>query len=424
MTDYRYPPSLPQSLRSLWTVRTWPKEKVPALPRREILERLLNVAYHATFTIEEGRRTKFRLAFGHPAELARPAIHRLLPPYAVIELAEPRPYSVAEITRFAPATDPTRVLLGVDLSDSGDLQIWGLLDVGSSWWEFTHHETSGGMPPPNVLTLASNEPGNLEISRSGRTLLSLRRGTVHSPLQGVFYSGPIAAFLEPARNTLYQQVCASLGTKEWDPKGVDDDYPRQAYTFLLEHLLHRISVLGHGGAVIVVRDDLTSRDTRLTERLLVKYRADDGRLWALLARSLVLERQFYDLHFPLWASEKIDGDDFHRHNVLETEREEVEISQRRCCSLCGRAFGCRRLDRYDRSPSSHRFRRRSDSSLACSHDSETVLRIRRLRRRCSLDRLLRHPPSRRVSVRLQLRGCSRVRHVAGRRLQGREARWC
>ena len=241
-------------------------------------------------------------------------------------MSSPRPFTVSELNRIAPAADLTRFLVCVcPKKKSNSLQIWGLLDVGDNWWKFVHHETSGGKPPPNFLTITSTAPGELSFSVQGIILLTLKEGKLSYPLDNPIWSGPISKFLDPSRQCLYDQTIQELKTDKWDDEGHDDDYPRRFYNFFLERLLYNTRYLGHGGTIIVVPEEIGSDDPRLTDRILLKYATNYDYAWDRLIRSLVNHRRYYDLYFPLNNGEKeLTLEAFREFHRLESEEDDID----------------------------------------------------------------------------------------------------
>jgi hypothetical protein len=309
----------------------------PSLPPDNVARAFLDVAYHASFESEEGRRPGFRLILCEPSDreemLGRPCGN---PKYyakcfRLVLLDRERPFSVGEINRLAPAAELTRLLIcvrgGRSRSASPKLYIWALLDVGEAWWKFVHNEVNSGMPPPNFLTVSSTGPGDISVSAQGEVLASLRAGRIAVPTEDALWTGPLSDFLDPARNQLYSDVVAQLGTKKFDPDGADNDYPRRFYTFFLERLLFQARQRAQGGTVIMVPNHLVKEDTRLTDRANIKYPSQYDFAWALLVRSLLNHQRFYALHFPLWdAKQPYTQDSFQDYTQLAEEQQEIDDS--------------------------------------------------------------------------------------------------
>ena len=111
------------------------------LPSKYVLEKLLDVAYQASFMTEEGRRLGFRIIYYSPEDHQRESEPgrgfylenrpRLLP------LDTTRLYTAAEVNRLAPAAELTRLMICVTNASQDpkdhDLRIWSLLDVGQNW---------------------------------------------------------------------------------------------------------------------------------------------------------------------------------------------------------------------------------------------------------------------------------------------------
>ena len=328
---FQYPNTLLQEVREKWQKRKYPGEHVPPLPSDDILSRMLEVAYHASFLTEEGRRLGFRVAYLPQDDATKREEEAFPGRMRPIALSKPRDFSVGELLRLAPATDPTKVLICVEplrgVRDLQSLAIWGLLDAGSSWWNFVHGESSEGIPPPNCFTISSTRPGHLSVSRVGLILATLSNGRIVAPTEDIFYEGPIGAFFEPPGKALYNDVVTLLGTKRFDPEGQDDNYPQRRYVEYLERVLFHVRDSRHGGMLIVVRDELTEADSRLTDRVSIKYPSSYDIEWDLLARALVGHTRYYELWNQLWdGKEPLTADKFQEFHMVESGNEDLEVA--------------------------------------------------------------------------------------------------
>ena len=204
------------------------------------------------------------------------------------------------------------------------LGIWGLLDVGDNWWQFVHHETSSGRPPPNFLTITSTMPGELSFSLQGDILLVLKNGALSQPLSNPIWYGPIAGYLEPQRKRLYDQVLHELKADQWGEDGADNDYPKRFYNFFLQRILYNIRYAGRGGTILLVPHEISYDDPRLGDRILLKYATDYDYAWSYLVKSLVNHHRYYDLYFPLSGGKELTRKRFREFNSLQHDCQEIE----------------------------------------------------------------------------------------------------
>lgn len=310
-------------------------DRPPPLPLDDIILSLLDVAYHASFETEEGRRPGFRIILYSPEDHKKTADRgdRKARYYQheprLLLLDHERPYTVSEVNRLSPAAEYRRFLICVRATDTGKkpvpLAIWALLDMGENWWKFVHHEASGGRPPPNFLTVSSTGPGELSVSAQGDVFASLQAGQISLPSTGALWHGPLNDFFYTAKKQLYKEAISRLGTKQWDDEGTDDEWPYRFYNFFLERIIFYTRLRGHGGTILVIPEYLQKDDTRLTDRVRIKYPIQYGYAWDLLVTSLENHRRFYDLHFPLWDA-KIDytQDLFQQHHMLDGEETDLD----------------------------------------------------------------------------------------------------
>jgi len=320
MSKFSYPPDFYENIKARWNTRIWPDETIPDLPDKGVFQKLVNIVYHASFLTEERRKIWFRVVYA-PQKTITEKSERGIEAIKVVKFDNPRIINVSELVKLAPAADPTHVLIGVHENDSKELEIWGLIEGGTSWWDFLRHESSSGMPPPNAFTLSSKKPGQISITRQGWIIAILDQGKIAEPSSGVFYQGPVAEFLKIGIQKLYEEVCRKLKRKKFDPKGRDDDYPKRAYIFLLERILNRIRERFHGGTIIMIPDSIDINDTRMRDRIVIKYPCHCNDAWESLVNELILFRNYFDMHFKLWDKTQITQDEFHQDSRIDSHYE-------------------------------------------------------------------------------------------------------
>jgi hypothetical protein len=178
MTTFSYPKDIKKLLEQAWKRKGIVLPEVTELlPEDNILEELVEVAYHASFKTEEQRKIAFRVALCSKSDLEKES--EAMYEIRRVDFPSPIPYNINELFRLAPATDHRKVLIGVTAEDKPSsrssrtkLKIWGLIDTGLGLWKFVRREGNKGFASLNCLTISSDAPGNLTISLSGEVLVS------------------------------------------------------------------------------------------------------------------------------------------------------------------------------------------------------------------------------------------------------------
>lgn len=287
MDSFIYPANLVSKVRKYWDLRVpEPYDRLLDGVSDEVVRGLLEVAYHTSFYTEEARRVGFRLIYGSRTEIEAANAG------STIRFANPRPLEVGELCRLAPATEPSRVSVGVHTDDEGNLAIWGLIDTGSLWQDFTSGDLTllgdlvFGTPLPRNLTIAAMEPGSMSVACGASTVLSLRGGRLLEP-SPVLREGPVYEFFREAIEQVYLELCDVCG---FPPSKMEN--LTQVYMQYLKKVLLRMREKAHGGILLVVPDEWASDDVTLGGRLHVKYVCTRARARRLLLDSLILgERQ-------------------------------------------------------------------------------------------------------------------------------------
>lgn len=310
----------------------FPGTKRKRLPPDNHILQLLNIAFQASLSSQERRPIRLRIAYCNPADLLKDV--ELRQRNRPIKFSESRILSVSELVQLAPAIDPRQLLIGVKPAAKGKndintqfLEIWGLVDAGYSWWEFIRGErmgSLGGSPPPDCLTVSVMNPGGLIVSRGGETLVSLEKGSLILPMSAVFNSGPVGEYLNDMYREFHSDVCKHLGSDKYDPENKDEDYPQRFLRDFIERILLRIRDRRHGGTLLIVPDEWGISDSRLRDRLDIKYPTIDKGIWPLLVEYLSLHRRYYDKLLPAWDKKTVSGELFSDIQVLESEFMDAE----------------------------------------------------------------------------------------------------
>src|SRR5579871_1755103 len=342
--SYAYPQSLPEVIEQQWAAADLGGLMNAPLPDRAQMLALIHAAFQASLLSEEGRPVSFRIVLCHPEELQDDVEVRGR--NRAIVFAEPRPLNVPEIVRLAPAADPVQTLIGVTGDDAGALVIWGLVDAGLSWWEFVRGERGDRLsssPPPERFTVSSSRRGSVTISRGGRVVCDLQRGEITVPAPGdagsfvdfiglhpralrghlaindIFTQGPFGRFLQPITAAFRADVLSQLGSTWYDEQGPNDDYPQRFLLQFIERILIRVRDASHGGTILLLPEDWDHDDSRLLDRLWIKYPTDDVDAWLTLRHAVSVHRQYYDHFFPAWDRVAVEQGEFRKIHLLEDD---------------------------------------------------------------------------------------------------------
>ncbi len=241
MRKFHYPPDLVGQLRLSW--KDWsPRElEAPELPDDPWLENLFEIAYHASFTADEQRRTRFSAVVCLPQDSTEPIV-----------FAQPREFSVHELMRLAPVAVERGLSFGVGYAGPrASPEIWGLCSEAFM-----------------QLEIRVAGPGTMEIGRNGSSLVALRGGNMDRAAGGGAFS-VISDYVAEANAEVWSGV--SFPGATWSPEFVV--YPEYFLTVAGE-----VARRGHGGAILVVRD-ADSATLPETDILRVKYACNDTSIW-------------------------------------------------------------------------------------------------------------------------------------------------
>ncbi len=312
----------------LWTnlnqrlqAHTRQKDHLPPelMPSEDTFPTLVSVAFNASLQTEEKRRTGFRLIYFSLEELERDRKHD--DPsnrYRIMPFENRRSFETRELVQIAAVADITRLLVCVCLDEkTNELQIWGLMDTGESWWRVIQHQSFFGNPPPHFLTITSTRPGELSFSLHGNILVVLKDGKLTYPLPDPICSGPISLWLQYSRKALFKQVIRNLGTDRWSEERSDEGFSSEFYDSFLKKVLINIRSIGHGGILVVVPHEITSIDPRLSDRVLLKYKSEFDYAWSYLTAFLVNEYELDGLQSPSNSQEASSSELFHKFRRLE-----------------------------------------------------------------------------------------------------------
>lgn len=130
----------------------------------EELRRLLRACFQASLQTEEGRPTRFNVAFVEPAAPSFP--QQETPQWWLLQFEQPRNLTGPEFAKLAQANDLRSAFIGVRRAakEPDELAIWGILVVGPSTWRMrTGRTKSSSEYGARYFTVQVVGPGNLVV---------------------------------------------------------------------------------------------------------------------------------------------------------------------------------------------------------------------------------------------------------------------
>ncbi|MFY7952647.1 MAG: putative sensor domain DACNV-containing protein [Armatimonadaceae bacterium] len=323
-----YPRNLFTELQRRWTAP--PLDRFPRidLPEKRVFDELVDVCYHTSFTMEEGRPIVFRVAIIGADRSVSPDREEPLPfePIERYLLGQAVPFTENELRRLAPVADPRRVIIAVEPTGEGSqLRIYGLIDVGMALWEMARHEGAMGVASPEVLVVSSTRPGELLLARGDRPVLRLRGGKIEVPADRLLFRGPVARFFAGASDDLIREACRRA---EVSRRGRDDGREFAHIEFIESILLHTAE-LNHGGALLFVPEDTADDDEHLAAAVSIKYRLPSNRPRESLLQAMAVRLQHNATHSRLHRQstvrradmEELEALDWNQGNYEDTARD-------------------------------------------------------------------------------------------------------
>lgn len=236
--ERRYPKELAERVRESWPAGAYP------LPKR--LERVLDVAYHASFLRDEERLVTGRILVLPPSELPLDTG----PPAGLLPLrfSTPRRFEEHELRRLSPAAQVQRALIAVDES-GGELGIWGLVQSGPRWLQAAQGGRAKEPPMPLCLVVRVVRPGHLLIGCGNRLVAELRGGQLSDFTLDVFQSRWLPSLFREARAMMATEHRASAGPVL--DEGIAADLTGHLAQQMVKRIVATMRSMHHGGTIVV-----------------------------------------------------------------------------------------------------------------------------------------------------------------------------
>lgn len=268
-------------------------------PALQTLERLFETMYAASVHTEEGEPIAFHVAYMNPANpdpAPPPRIRRYR--WRVWPLAATLPFDIPSLVKLAKASDPRSSSLAV-YRIKGKLQIWGLIDQGTHYFDYMNHDSQNTQAErPGVFQASVEGVAHVVAWLDFYKIAELRGTTLLGPSTDALESDPIYGKLVPNFESLLTGIEATCKNTE-DLDDAEAVARRIVRTWLgaLRRSLLRARSYRHGGAVLIVPDHETSL-------LNVKYQIEYSRLCEAMQHQIVEELKERRIRNEIFAESK------------------------------------------------------------------------------------------------------------------------
>jgi hypothetical protein len=239
-----YPPHLALGLHEAWPHGGPTAGAGGSLPDVDTLTRILDILYQVSFLSEEGVPTLVRVVLADPCAWRRGDG----PPHGfhVLPFAEPRPFTVHELRKLAPAVSYYRSLVGVHLEPTGEATIWGMIESGGRWVNRVHGGRYHGVPLPPHPVVHVLGPGRLLVGCGYERVLELSGGQLVAAGFDPFRSAWLPRRYEPVRAHWLRMFAERGG----DPARIDPAFVRLLAQNVVKRIVSIVRRRAHGGMLI------------------------------------------------------------------------------------------------------------------------------------------------------------------------------
>lgn len=226
----------------------------PAIPQLSALRKILEAAYLASAAPEEGRFPSFNiLVVPKGTDMRETGASPLV-------FEQPRPVSVAELRRLAPASDLKKSAIWIEFNGS-DYVIVGLADLGTSW-----HRARVGLTyayrAPHALLVEVDRPGRMKLFQGQYLVATLADGAIAAPA-GLDFD----LFLHKAVHEGLVRLMGDFSVPKWEQPRDFESFWFTALWNVFAAISKSISLSGHGGTIIIA----DPADGAVMEAIRIKY---------------------------------------------------------------------------------------------------------------------------------------------------------
>lgn len=269
-TMYGFPVDLADMLHEKWVHYVAGDFVPPPIPNLQQLRFLLETIYLAGMETEEARPIAFKICCA--PNLGEFCLSNHNSWTEAWRFEKPRPLTVQELRRLAPATDNKATAIWIEFSDDFEhqdsLSVVGLLNLGKSWTDARNAFSYRYKPLPHTLLIEQVSPGHMVVYQGNYHIASLKGGIIQV---GVTASLNDLIGIYPLMRDGHEQLRKVIPEPDVEPVEEWYEFEWLAYTNVLFAIVNSIHLGGHGGTLILNRHDASVPQ----ELLRIKYGLED-----------------------------------------------------------------------------------------------------------------------------------------------------
>ena len=252
-------------------------------PHLAVLQKLFETLYFASLKREETENISCRIAFADRVNPDPDPPSRIVKDrWRAFALSQDLPLTVRNLVKLSKAVDPWSSTLAIDIGQSGELRIWGLIDQAVHHNTFVVQESDSGPEIPGIFQAVIEGVGEVAAYRGYTFLGRLRQDVLVTKELPALYQGPVHGNLYPAIQMFQNRVKSEVGSLEYERRGHWDASLSDDWLSALSRILIGIQRYGHGGAVLL---------SDVPDGLIPRYALNYPRLSDALHRCAVLSVQ-------------------------------------------------------------------------------------------------------------------------------------
>jgi len=252
-----------------------PNQDVP----ESALVALCETLYMASIVTEEGEFVRIELVYIDPDRLEEKADAS----WQVFAFAERLPFTLPNLIKLAPASDPRNSAVAVFHDSDGAVFLWGLIDQRDPAYKVLRREVSSRSHEACGVFEASIEgPANILVHSGHELIGELNVGSLRKPANyiDIFRSGPVRDICESGIRSIALRLSAQVGDNCKDEMLSST---RHGFISALCTILLRLQGFRHGGALLVRRPQ--------DDHLKIRYPLNYNRLTKTLEQSSLQRAQ-------------------------------------------------------------------------------------------------------------------------------------